>query len=100
MPFTSQHLHGQTHQVHGAKSMVKTGMQSPRIDQMCHSQLFDIPQPLKIRMRNQIKYQGRWYSYEPVNRVIYYFLFIQGCQINYTVQKLLFLLYFKLQKSK
>ncbi len=42
-------------------------------------------------MGNQIKYKRRWNTNEAVNRIIYYFLFVQYLKINYTVQKLLFL---------
>jgi len=36
-------------------------MQCSRIDQMCHADLLDIPQPLQIRVLNEIKDETRRY---------------------------------------
>jgi len=77
--------------VHGTQGMVKPGVQRTGVDKMCHSELFDVPQPLKIGMGNQVKDQLRGYINESVDRIIYDFLFVQSLKIIYTVQKLLFL---------
>ena len=45
---------------------------------MRHPQLFNIAQALKIGVCYQIKNQLGWYGNKPVNRVVYYFLFIQS----------------------
>jgi len=63
--------------MHSTQSMVKTGMQRTGINQMGHAQLLYVPQPLKIGMFNKVEHQLGWYAYKSVNRIVYYFLFIQ-----------------------
>lgn len=65
--------------------MVESGMQRAGIHQVRHTQLLDITQALKVRMLNQIEHQFGRYTYKSVNRVVYYFLFIQ-CVV-YALQK-------------
>ncbi len=77
MSFSPQHLYSQLHQVHRAQCMVEPGMQSSRIDQVCHAQLLDIPKSLEIWMGDQIKYNGRRNTDKAIYRIIYYFLFVQ-----------------------
>jgi hypothetical protein len=43
-----------------------------------HAQLFYVPEPLEVRMGNQIKQERRGYIYKAVNRIIYYFLLVQS----------------------
>ena len=77
MALAAQGFNGKFHQVHGTQGMVKTRMQSTRVNQVCHPQLFNIAQPLKVRMFYQIKYQFGWNGNKPVYRVVYNLLFIQ-----------------------
>ena len=77
MPFATQSFDGQAHQVHGAKSVMKPCVQSAGIDQMRHSQLLDIAQPLEIRVLNKVEYQLGGDTDKTINRVVNYFLFVQ-----------------------
>ena len=45
------------HQVHSAKRVVKAGVQRPGINQVCHTQLLYVAQPLEVWMRDKIKNQ-------------------------------------------
>jgi hypothetical protein len=45
---------------------------------VCHAKLFNVPEPLEVRMSNQIKYERGGYIYKPVNGIIYYFLLVQS----------------------
>jgi len=74
----AQRLNRHTHQVHCAQRMMETGMQRPRINQVGHTQLFNITQSLEIWVLNQIKYQFGWDTDKTVNRVVNDLLFIQG----------------------
>jgi len=65
------------HQVHGAQSVMKTGVQCSGIYQVGHAQLFNITQPLKVWMGYKVKDQFGWDTDKTVNRVVNYFLFIQ-----------------------
>ena len=78
VPFIAQRFDGHTHQVHSAQCMVKTGMQRAGVNQVCHAQLFDVSQPLKIWVLYQVENQVGGDADEAVNRVVYYFLFIQN----------------------
>ena len=63
--------------MHGTQGMMKTGMQSAGINQVRHAQLFDVTQPLEIRMLDKIENQVWRDTYKAVNRVVNYFLLIQ-----------------------
>ncbi len=64
--------------MHGAQRMMKPGMQSARVNKIAEAQLFYIPQPLKVRMLNQVMDQITLYGDESVDRVVNDFLFIQS----------------------
>jgi hypothetical protein len=58
--------------------MMKTGVQSAGVNQVRHAQLLDVPEPLKIRVSNQIKYERRGDIYKAVDGIIDDFLFVQS----------------------
>ena len=58
--------------------MMETGMQSAGVNQMGHPQLFNVAQALKVWVIYQVIHQFGWYADEPVNRVVYDFLFVQS----------------------
>jgi hypothetical protein len=55
MAFIAQVFLWPYHQVHSAQGMMETGMQRPGIHQMCHPQLFNITQPLKVWVFDEVK---------------------------------------------
>jgi hypothetical protein len=57
--------------------MLKPGMKRTGIDQVCQAKLLDVPQSLKPWMRNDIEDQFTLNMYEPIDRVIDNFLFVQ-----------------------
>ena len=72
-----QGFNSEAHQVHGTQSMVKACVQGTWINQVRHAQLFDVAQPLKIRMLHQVEYQFGWDADKTVNRIVDNFLFVQ-----------------------
>ena len=78
VPFIAQCFNGHTHQVHSAQRVMKTGMQRAGINQVRHAQLFNVSQPLKIWVLYQVENQVGGDADEAVNRVVYYFLFVQS----------------------
>ena len=75
--FAPDGFNGEPHQVHSAQCMMKTGMQSAGIDQMSHPQLFDMAQPLDVRMLDQIKDKIRRNGNETIDRIINNFFLVQ-----------------------
>ena len=63
--------------MHGPQGVMKAGMQRAGVYQVRHAQLFDIAQPLKIRVLYQIEYQLRGDTDESVYRIVYDLLFVQ-----------------------
>ena len=53
-----------------SQSMLKTGVICPRINKVCKTQLFNIPQPLEPRMFYEIEYKIARDAYKSINRVI------------------------------
>lgn len=65
------------HQVHGAQRMMKARVNSARINQVAKPELPDKPEPLKVRMFNQIEEQVTVDGDESIYRIVDDFLFIQ-----------------------
>jgi hypothetical protein len=77
MAFALQRTHGLPHQVHSPQRVVKARMQSTRIHVLRQTQLLDSPEPLKVRMLNQIEQQLRWNCDESVNGIVENLLFVR-----------------------
>src|SRR5512143_942878 len=61
---------GVIHKVQCAKAMLKPAVIRSRINKACQSELFDVPQPLKPWMFNNIEYGIPRYAYETINRIV------------------------------
>lgn len=55
MAFASNAAYRLGHEVHGAQNMMKTGVVSPRINQVAQPQLLDPTQALQVRMLKDIE---------------------------------------------
>ena len=62
--------------MHRTNAVVETGMQRTGINQVCKSELFNAPQPLKIRMFDQIENEIARDINKSVYRIIDDFSFI------------------------
>jgi hypothetical protein len=67
--------------VQGTKTVLKTAVVCPGVNETCQTKLFDISQPLKPRMFNKVKHKIARNADKAVNGVINDFSFI--CQINH-----------------
>src|SRR5690606_22021376 len=65
------------HEMHSAQSMMEACMQCAGVNQMGHTQLFYIAEPLEIGMLYKVEYQFGRNTDKSVNRVVYYFFLIQ-----------------------
>jgi hypothetical protein len=65
---------------------MKSGVQGTGINEVCKSKLFDSPEPLKVRMINEVVNNFEGYGYEPVDRVVKDLQlvgkFIHSCKYN------------------
>ena len=50
--------------------MLKTGVISSRINEVCNAKLFDISQPLEPGMFNEVKYKIARDAYKSINRIV------------------------------
>ena len=67
-----------THEMHGAQGVLKTCMQRPGIDQIGQSELLDIAETLKKRVRDYFKDEFAVDMDKSIQRVINDRLFKQG----------------------
>ena len=81
MSFATKVCKCSTHQVHGSQCMVKPGMKGTGIYKISQAELFDPAQSLEVSVLYDVKYQITVYIYEPINRIIKNFLFIQNISI-------------------
>ena len=76
--FATKQLNGTTHQVHGTKAMGKSSVVGTWIHQIGHTDLFDAPKSLEIRVLDDVEMQLVGDADEAVNGVVENFLFV-GC---------------------
>ena len=76
-PFCFQDLQSLPHQVQGPKGMVKSRMDSTRIDQFRKSQLAYVAHALQVGMLDQIKDCRAFDRDKPVDGIVYDFVFVQ-----------------------
>ena len=67
---------GQRHEVHGPQRVVEARVQRPRVHKTREAELLDAPQPLEIRVFDEVKQELRRDGNETVNRVVENLLFI------------------------
>ena len=75
--FEPQVFENASHQMHRAKRMLETRVHGARINVIRQSKLFDMPQPLKVRMWNNVEDQVAWNGDETIDRIVDDFLFIR-----------------------
>ena len=66
----AQNLYGFLHKVHGAQGVVKAGVVGAGVDQVAESELADAPQPLKVRVLDQVKNSFRRKRNKTVDRIV------------------------------
>jgi hypothetical protein len=74
-----QHL---SHQMHGSQGVLKPGVLCPRVHKLSQAQLFNVSEPLKVRMRDNVKKQVTFDGDKPVNGIVDDFLFVYGGQMR------------------
>jgi hypothetical protein len=68
--FYSESPKGHIHQVHSAKAMLKPAVIRTRVNKTCKTKLFNVSQPLKPWMLNQVENEISRDAYESIDRII------------------------------
>jgi hypothetical protein len=64
--------------VHRAKRMLEPGMKRARVYKVGKAELFDMTEPLKVRVGDDVEQQLAFDGYETIDRVVDDLIFIQG----------------------